>query len=271
VLIVDDNETNRHILAEMCRNWGLQPATAPNADEALAALRTAQQESASYPLVLVDADMPGVDGFAFVQEVVRDTGLAGRIIMMLTSGNRPGEIARCEQLGAAAYLLKPIKQSELFDAVVLALGITTPEEEPVAAPPAPPAPPPLPALRVLVVEDSLVNQKLAVGLLEKRGHRVAVANHGREALAATESQEFDVVLMDLQMPEMDGYEATAAIRARERFTGRHLPIIAMTAHAMKGDRERCLEADMDAYIVKPIRAQRLLETIAAVLRGERDH
>jgi PAS domain S-box-containing protein len=271
VLIVDDNETNRHILAEMCRNWGLQPATAPNADEALAALRTAQQESASYPLVLVDADMPGVDGFAFVQEVVRNTGLAGRIIMMLTSGNRPGEIARCEQLGAAAYLLKPIKQSELFDAVVLALGITTPEEEPVAAPPAPPAPPPLPALRVLVVEDSLVNQKLAVGLLEKRGHRVAVANHGREALAATESQEFDVVLMDLQMPEMDGYEATAAIRARERFTGRHLPIIAMTAHAMKGDRERCLEADMDAYIVKPIRAQRLLETIAAVLRGERDH
>ena len=130
---------------------------------------------------------------------------------------------------------------------------------------------PMPALRVLVVEDSLVNQKLAVGLLEKRGHRVAVANHGREALAATESQEFDVVLMDLQMPEMDGYEATAAIRARERFTGRHLPIIAMTAHAMKGDRERCLEADMDAYIVKPIRAQRLLETIAAVLRGERDH
>jgi CheY-like chemotaxis protein len=163
----------------------------------------------------------------------------------------------------AAYLLKPIKQSELFDAVVMALGVTEVEEEVPATPPA--ERPRLRRLRILLAEDSLVNQKLAVGLLEKHGHQVVVANHGREAIAAWESGEFDALLMDVQMPEMDGFEATAVIRAKESGTGNHVPIIAMTAHAMKGDRERCLQAGMDAYVAKPIRAGQLFEALETTL------
>ena len=149
--------------------------------------------------------------------------------------------------------MKPVKQSELFDAIGMSLGITVPEDEgeetigrerKVELPP----------LRVLLAEDSLVNQKLAIGLLEKHGHTVVVAANGKEAIAALTSQEFDVVLMDVEMPEMDGLEATAVIRVQEKQTGKHIPIVAMTAHAMKGDRERCLEAGMDEYVSKPIRA-----------------
>lgn len=264
VLIVDDNDTNRRILEEILRSWDMRPLSVGSAREAVQVLREAYRAGASIPLVLTDANMPDVDGFTLAEQVRQDPELGSTLIMMLTSGDRPGEIARCEQLGIATYLLKPVKQSELFDAIVMALGVNTVEEEtPSAA-----APPPSRAgrpWRVLLAEDSLVNQKLAVGLLEKHGHQVTVANHGREAVAALESQDFDLVLMDVQMPEMDGYEATAAIRARERETGRHTPIIAMTAHAMKGDRERCLEAGMDAYVAKPIRAQQVFETIAQVL------
>ena len=217
VLVVDDNATYRQILLDMLRNWQIQGLAVASAGEALAVLRTAQQEGQPYPLVLVDADMPGVDGFALAQQLQSPQPLAGRVIMLLTSGDRPGEIARCEQLGVAAHLLKPIKPSELFDAIVWALGVTTTEPEPEEAKPA--AAPELPPLRVLVAEDSLVNQKLAVGMLQRHGHQVTVANNGREAVAAVESQVFDVVLMDVQMPEMDGYEATAAIRSRERAVG----------------------------------------------------
>jgi two-component system sensor histidine kinase/response regulator len=160
-------------------------------------------------------------------------------------------------------LLKPVKQSELLDAVMLALGVETPEDE--ASLPSAKRTSRLGPLRVLLAEDSLVNQKLAVGLLKKWGHSVVVANNGREALAALESQDCDLVLMDVQMPEMDGLEAAVAIRVWEKRSGRHIPIIAMTAHAMKGDRERCLEAGMDDYVSKPIRAHQLLETMENVL------
>ncbi len=263
-LVVDDNATNRRILHEMLSNWQMEPTAVAAAGDALQAMRQAQQERNPYRLVLSDANMPGITGFDLAERIRRDANLSSTIVMMLTSGDRPGDIARCEQLGIAAYLLKPIKQSELFDAMVLALGITAPEEEdwrPDEAKGAGHVEP----LQVLLAEDSLVNQKLAVGLLQRQGHTVTVANDGREAVAAWESQDFDLILMDVQMPEIDGLEATATIRNKEKHTDRRIPIVAMTAHAMKGDRERCLAAGMDEYISKPIRVKRLLETIEIAL------
>jgi len=271
VLVVDDNATNRRILEETLLGWGMRPTCASGVHEALALARQAQDCGDPYRLVLTDANMPDVDGFALAERIKQDAQLGSTVIMMLTSGDHPGDVSRCEQLGVAAYLLKPVKQSELFDAIMLSLGMVATEDEtsealaterPVRRRP----------LRILLAEDSLVNQKLAVSLLKKWGHTVAVANNGREALAAARSEDFDLILMDVQMPEMDGLEATAAIRAGERHTRAHVPIIAMTAHAMKGDRERCLKSGMDDYVAKPIRARQLFETIEAVLDtlGESD-
>jgi CheY-like chemotaxis protein len=197
------------------------------------------------------------------EQIMRDPALFSTVIMMLTSGGRPEDIGRCDQLGIAAYLLKPFKQSELLKAIEQALAITIPREEPRGA--AVKQPLHKPNLHVLLAEDSLVNQRLAVALLERQGHSVTVVGNGKEALSATEQQNFDLVLMDVQMPEMDGLEATAEIRSRERQTGAHVPIIAMTAHALKGDRELCLAAGMDDYVAKPIRADELFETIDTVL------
>ena len=205
--------------------------------------------------------MPVVDGFELAETVKQDPRMGGTVIMMLTSGDRPGDVARCEELGAAAYLMKPIKQSELFDAIVSALGIVAPEEEEHGRERGLDR---IPSLKILLAEDSLANQKLAVGVLEKWGHTVSVANNGREAVAAVSAQDFDVVLMDIQMPDMDGLEATRAIREAETPAGKHTTIVAMTAHAMKGDRERCLEAGMDSYISKPVRAPVLHHTLKEI-------
>lgn len=267
-LVVDDNATNRHILDNMLRNWGMKPTDARSGQEALRLLQEAQTSGDPIRLVLTDVNMPEMDGFTLAQRIKEDEQLNHAIIMMLTSGDRQGDITKCEKLGISAYLMKPIKQSELFDAIVSAFGGAGEEEErkesvskqPVSAR----------ALHILLVEDSLVNQKLAVGLLEKHGHGVTVANDGTEAIDAWESKSFDLLLMDVQMPEMDGFEATAAIRNREKQTETHTPIIAMTAHAMKGDRERCLDAGMDSYVAKPIRAKELLETIESVLNSPSD-
>jgi len=263
VLIVDDHDTNRRILEEMLRNWLMEPASAAGAREALQRLRQAHQAGEPYRLVLLDARMPETDGFTLAHQIKRDPELASTIIMMLSSGDQPGEVARCEELGIVHYLLKPVKQSELFDAIVLALGVTKAEDA-VADQPSAPARR-LRPLRILLAEDSLVNQKVAVGLLHKEGHTVTVASNGKEAIAVAASQDFDLILMDVQMPEMDGLEATGVIRAQQRQRGRHTPIIAMTAHAMKGDRERCLEAGMDDYVAKPIRAKQLFDVIETVL------
>jgi PAS domain S-box-containing protein len=260
VLIVDDNATNRLILQEMLASWGMVPTSAAGAEEALRRLREAEQSGRPFPLVISDVHMPQMDGFGLADTIKQDPVIASTVIMMLTSGDRPGDIARCEAMGVAAYLLKPVKQSELLDAVMMALDVTRAEDETVAVPAAEQTPRTRP-LRVLLAEDSLVNQKLALGLLKRRGHSVTVANNGKEALAALELEKFDLVIMDVQMPEMDGLEATAAIRAKEKQTGAHLPIIAMTAHAMKGDRERCLAAGMDKYVSKPIRAKHLFDVI----------
>ena len=177
---------------------------------------------------------------------------------MLTSGPRPGDDRRAIALGVSSYLIKPVKQSDLLDRILEALAPPTARAR-AAAPAARPAGR---RLRVLVAEDNLVNQRVAVGLLERAGHRAAVVENGRQALAALAREAFDVVLMDVQMPEMDGFEATAAIRERERGTPRHVPIVAMTAHAMKGDAERCLAAGMDAYLAKPLQSAELVATIA---------
>ncbi len=258
VLVVDDNATNRRILEEVLRSWEAQPTVCAGAGAALDLIRQANQAGQPYRVVLTDAHMPEVDGFTLAEEIEQDHELRGTVVMMLTSGDQPRDVAQCERLGISTYLMKPIKQSELFDALVAALGIAAPEEAETTVPPTSKA---AERLKILLAEDSLVNQKLAATMLGKRGHDVVVVNSGREALAAFESQDFDVVLMDVQMPDMDGFEATAAIRRQERHSGRHIPIIAMTAHALKGDRERCIEAGMDGYVAKPVHAEQLLAAV----------
>jgi len=262
VLMVDDNTTNCRILQEMLTNWGMRPTLAVNG---AAALECVKQAGDPFALILTDFNMPDMDGFTLVERLRQGSDPAAEAkVIMLTSAGQRGDAVRCRELGVAAYLTKPVGQSELFECVARVLG--TPRSGAGAA-----------ALitqhtlreekrklQVLLAEDNAVNQKLAARLLEKHGHRVTVTANGREALAALaalDQESFDVVLMDVQMPEMDGFEATAAIRIREHGTGRHLPIIAMTAHAMRGDEERCLAAGMDGYISKPIKAQELIDLL----------
>ncbi|MBI1902615.1 MAG: PAS domain S-box protein [Planctomycetia bacterium] len=266
VLVVDDNAANRSVLEEMLRQWDMRPALASNAEEAIEMLRSANGSREPLALVLTDAQMPGRDGFGFVEQAIAANLLGGAVVMMLTSGDRFGDLARCRELGIAAHLFKPIKPSELLDVIVDLFGMKLPSaEEMQAVAPAAARP-----LRVLLAEDSPVNQKLAVGLLELHGHKVTVVTNGREAVAALDvlagaECPFDLVLMDLQMPEMDGLQATAAIRTREKGTGRRVPIVALTAHAMKSDRDRCLAAGMDAYVSKPIRTRELFAAVAELL------
>ena len=270
VLIVDDNATNRLILEEMLGNWGLEPVCAASARQALEHLREATRSERPFAIVLSDLHMPDADGFMLAKAIREQPTLARTLVLMLTSGDRQGDLAKCRELGISAYLFKPIKQSELFNVLVATLGVNGVEDH--AMPTTAETLDQLPPLRILLAEDSLANQKLAVGLLAKWGHRVTVTNNGAEAVHAwaepPEGRPFDVVLMDVQMPEMDGFEATAAIRDRERSLGRHTPIVAMTAHAMKGDRERCLAAGMDGYIAKPIRQKEVVAVLRQSLAGE---
>jgi signal transduction histidine kinase/CheY-like chemotaxis protein len=268
VLVVDDNRTNRRILEGMLKRWEMNCASAEGGEEALRDLVAAHQQGQAYRLILLDMHMPKMDGFQFVQRLREHPELSAATIMMLTSAGHRGDAERCKGLGISAYLLKPIRQSELREAIAKVLGA---KEQSKAIPLITryslyDARDPESVLRVLLVEDNHVNQRLASRMLEKRGHRVKVAGNGREALEAVEKESFDIVFMDLQMPEMDGYEATAAIRDRERGTGSHLPIVALTAHAMVEDRDRCLAAGMDAYLTKPIKPRELddlLETYLA--------
>ncbi len=264
VLVVDDNRTNRRIQCEMLRSWRMIPSAAASAAEALVLLRTAQRAGQPFTVVLTDGNMPDVDGFALAGEIAADAQLQGAIIMLLTSGDRPDDAARCRALGVRAYLMKPVKQSELLDAITGVVGVARKDE--VADDIGAAANPDARSLKILLAEDSLVNQKLAVGILERRGHRVAVAENGRQALEMTAAEAFDLVLIDVQMPEMDGLDATRALREREAAAASaRLPVIAMTAHAMPGDRDRCLDAGMDGYVTKPIRADDLLAAITQLI------
>jgi CheY-like chemotaxis protein/HPt (histidine-containing phosphotransfer) domain-containing protein len=259
VLVVDDNTTNRRILMELLTQWGLKPLEAAGGEEALAAMKQADDAGEPLPLVLLDNRMPGMSGFDLAARIKEHPELAGAAIMMLTSEDQPGDLAHCRTLGVAAYLLKPIKQSELLNAILTIMAPAQAAGE-LAAPSAGP-PPRRPPLRLLLAEDNAVNQRLMVSLLQQEGHTVVVAANGKEALAAVEQQAFDLILMDVQMPVMDGFEATAHLRAREQATCRHMPVIALTAHAMKGDRERCRAAGMDGYLAKPIHVPELLRAI----------
>ena len=266
---MDDNATNRRVLYEMLRHWQMHPMAADGGLAALNELQRAVALGHPYPLVLLDAQMPDMDGFTVAERIQQTPALAGAAIMMLSSADLPGDTARCRALGIATYLTKPIKQSDLLDAMLAVMGDAR-TTAPAAAPLRTLAPEPLRSLRILLAEDNLVNQRLVVRLLQKRGHGVVIANNGREALAALQDGGFNIVLMDVQMPEMDGFEATAAIRAHEREGGAHVPIVAMTAHAMKGDQERCVAAGMDGYVSKPISPQRLFDEIDRVVPAVRE-
>jgi two-component system, sensor histidine kinase and response regulator len=264
VLIVDDNETNRFILHKMVERWGMNPTSVSNGERALAELSAAENANHAFGLVLTDMHMPRMDGFGLVSHLKDSAKFSMPTIMMLTSGGQRGDAARCEELGIAAYLTKPVRQAELREAVIRVLHAKH-EVSPV----------PLTThfslpdkcdlskgLHILLAEDNRVNQMLAVRLLEKRGHHVVLAETGEEALGILAKRSFDLVLMDVHMPGVDGIEATKAIREQEKSTGLHQPVIAMTALAMTGDRERCLAAGMDGYLSKPIDLRKLDEVLA---------
>ncbi len=273
VLVVGDNATNRRILTEQLSGWGMKPVAVGGAKLALAELERAAAEGRRFPLVILDHHMPEMDGLTLAGRMRAMPALAGCSIVMLTSGGQAGDVARCRDLGLADYLSKPVSQRGLQQAMIRILGGPPRSEASVAgteAVPGAPAPAdatpaaspdPHAPLRVLLAEDNIVNQKLTVTLLQKRGLQVTVAADGEQALEALARDRYDLVLMDVHMPRMGGLEATAAIRERERGRGGHLPIVALTALAMSGDREMCLEAGMDHYLAKPISAAELLETI----------
>jgi two-component system sensor histidine kinase/response regulator len=260
VLIVDDNFTNRRVLEGMLSRWGMKPVSVEGALAAIPAMETAARDAHPFSIVIVDGQMPGIDGFTLVKQIQERPELGSTAIVMLTSIGQKGDAAHCRQLGISAYLLKPARQNELLETLcrvlrkssgtessALITRHTLREERG--------------RLQILLAEDNLVNQTLAVRLLQKRGYVVTVAGDGRAALAALEKRSYDLVLMDVQMPEMDGFEATAAIRKNEAGGARRTPILAMTAHALKGDQERCLAAGMDGYVSKPIRSADLFAAI----------
>jgi two-component system, sensor histidine kinase and response regulator len=271
VLVVDDNDTNRRIMEEMLKNWRLHPVTANSGPAALKMMAAAEKSGDPFQLLLLDVNMPEMDGFDLAELIRKHDEYRDVVLMMLTSSGLRGDAARCLNIGIAAYLTKPVKKSSLLDSILNVLGTTEPES----------SYPPLVTnhtlheaarpLHILLAEDNSVNQMVALAILTKKGHTVVLAENGRAALAALEQQKespFDLVLMDVQMPEMDGLEATSLIRKREELTGEHIPIIALTAHAMKGDKEVCLKAGMDGYVSKPLKIEDLFSAIRELTVGQ---
>jgi CheY-like chemotaxis protein len=268
ILIVDDNAVSRRMLEGTLRGWLMKPVLADSGQAGIAAMETQRAAGTLFPLVLLDAQMPEMDGFSLAEAIQRDPGLAATaIVLMLTSAGRWGDGARCRALGVAC-LRKPIGRAELLEAILTSAGMPSDGPRRVHAIPGASSGELPQTLRILLAEDNIVNQLVAARLLEKHGHTVVIAANGREALAVLDDPAagaFALILMDVQMPEMDGFEATRIIRAREQSSGARLPIIAMTAHAMKGDEERCLAAGMDGYVSKPIQIEQLFATIERVL------
>jgi len=264
VLVVDDNATNRRILYDMASRWGMKPVAVDGAEAAVAVIDAAGQRRDCFPVILTDAHMPGIDGFQLCEAIRCRPDYGDAKILMLTSDGRPGDAERCRELGISAYLLKPVMKADLRTAILTVLGHGHSDNGAVR---------PLVTrhtlressrkLNILVAEDNAVNQAVVLRVLEKMGHTAVLARNGKEALTLAFSQKFDLAFMDVQMPEMDGLASTEAIRQREKSGGTHLAIFAMTAHAMKGDRERCLQAGMDGYIMKPIRFSDIQKTLAS--------
>ena len=268
-LVVDDNPTNRRILEEVLRGWKMIPTLADGGPAALDELHKAADENKPFDLILTDCHMPKMDGFMFVEELKKFPELARSVIMMLTSSDRPGASAHCTDLGIAATLLKPLKQSELRETIVKTLGLADRHQATLTAGQSASKPSIAQHLRVLMAEDNLINQRVATRFLNKLGHSVRVVDNGEKAIRALQEDEFDVVLMDIQLPVMDGFKATTAIRKQEELTGHHIPIIAMTAYAMSGDRERCLTAGMDDYVSKPINEASVAKACSLITKFNR--
>jgi two-component system, sensor histidine kinase and response regulator len=268
-LIVDDNEVNRRVLHDLLLRWQMRPTAVADGAAAVRAIADAGRAHRPFALVLLDSHLPDMDGFDVADRVRLSAGAAGSTIMMLSSSGQHTEALRCAELGISQYLTKPVDQRDLLSAIRRALA-----GQQAARPtlPASMLPLDLPERRldVLLAEDNPVNQRLAASLIQRRGHRVTIVGNGRDAVDTVARHRFDVVLMDVQMPEMGGFEATGLIRARERDSGEHIPIIAITAHVMKGDRERCIEAGMDDYITKPFDSRnlcRILENAAGATKA----
>lgn len=265
VLVVDDNATNREILKEFLLDWQMQPTLVESGLKALELMRHAVALNNPFRLVLLDAGMPNMDGFEVAQALKRDPALAHTKTVVLTSYGQIGDTNRCKELALDGYLSKPIGQAELLQAIRIVFGYEVTETGSRPDLTSRLASLPETGLRILLVEDNPINQAVASNILNREGHEVTIANNGREALDQVAANAFDLILMDVQMPEMDGFEATRTIRAQEsQSNSRHIPIIAVTAGAIKGDRERCLEAGMDDYISKPFQRQDLLNAIAGL-------
>jgi signal transduction histidine kinase/DNA-binding response OmpR family regulator len=278
VLVVDDNATNRRILGDVLAGWGLAPTFAEGGEAALALLAR-RGTRAPFALTIVDCNMPEMDGFDLVERLAADAPGCSGAIVMLTSGGQPGDAARCRQIGISAYMSKPVSMGVLREVIERALADqgehagersaateTATRRRPSALITRHSLAEAQRTLHVLLAEDNAVNQVLASTLLKKHGHRVSVAGDGLEALELLERERIDLVLMDVHMPRLGGYDTARRIRARERDTGQHVPIIALTAQAMKGDREQCLEAGMDAYVSKPLKIAELFAVMHQVLR-----
>jgi CheY-like chemotaxis protein len=268
VLVVDDNATNRQILEQILHNWGLTPVAVSRASRALHELDAARRGGSPFPLMITDVHMPEMDGFQLVSAVRDRAEFRDLRLILLSSAASPDDARKCRELEVGAYLTKPVKQSELLDAILAVMGTGAAHEETAGEVREPAGSHAQRPLRVLLAEDSPANQRLAIGLLTRRGHHVTLAETGEQAVALYESEPFDLILMDVEMPHMDGLQATRLIRRWEQSRQRHTPIIAMTAHAMAGDRERCLQAGMDDYIAKPIRLQALYERLRRLVPAE---
>ena len=265
VLVVDDNATNRRIFEKTLEKWHMRATLVDNGRDAVAAVRDAEERGDPFRLVLLDANMPGMDGFTVAGELTRRSRTTAPTIMMLTSSGEPQDSVRCRLLGISSYLVKPVRQAALCEAILETLGRKA--EKPKPPPPAAARKPSV-SLNILLAEDNIVNQRVAIGILEKAGHVVTLAANGRIALEKLDTGTFDLVLMDMQMPEMGGAEAIVEIRRREQLTGAHMPIISLTAHALKGDRERCLETGADGYVSKPIAPAALFGEMDMVTKSE---
>jgi signal transduction histidine kinase/CheY-like chemotaxis protein len=273
VLVVDDNLTNRRILTDILRRWSMKPAAAASGLEALSLIQLAFEAGHPFALIITDVHMPEMDGFEFAEKLNQSPYCAEAIVFMLTSRERPGDIERARNAGVSNFLLKPVRREELKEVMVKTLG-----KQPVYAgaassseriPQSTLSPRFVSTSRILLAEDNLVNQRVVQRLLEKEGHEVVVVANGREACRALETDTFDLVLMDVQMPEMDGFEAARRIRESEKLKSAHVPIVALTAHAMKGDKDKCIAAGMDAYITKPIHSPDLFDMVRTYGKQER--